>query len=47
MKIGVGVVAPGKIKIRYDEDGVRADGPFFVEFGDVKLVYSSADIYKS
>lgn len=43
LKLSPGVSAPGSLKIIYEEDGVRADGPFSVEFGDIKLVYSSVD----
>lgn len=31
------------VKISYLENGVRADGPFTVEFGDITLNYSSVD----
>lgn len=38
-----GIAALGKVKITYDDEGVRVDGPFTVEFGDVKIIYSTID----
>lgn len=38
-----GIADLGKVKITYDDEGVRVDGPFTVEFGDVKLIYSTID----
>ena len=38
-----GEVGYGHFKIIYEEGGVRVDGPFTVEFGDVKIIYSTID----
>ena len=43
INIDIGEYVYGMLWIEYLSDGARADGPFTVEFGDVKLYFSTVD----
>jgi len=44
--LAIGESRPVTVTIEYSSNGVRADGPFSIAFGDIRLVYSTVEDYE-